>query len=205
MKTLGWKENSALEKLEPCLLTYLTVFDPSWSICLISAGSPFLSLALQRQKADARQKQQRFEMLPLGILLNICNKLCVDLGQSRLACTDYLLQLPWSTSSHQILGKAVTGLCRSLLNQEYHLTYIFSLHDIKSANSIHDQTRILLKFLEERKCKEQCKYPAFTSRVFGPLEDLAYFFHIWKLLFLSPDVLLPAFNKTRGDTHSSLL
>lgn len=58
MKTLGWKANSVLHLLELCLLAHLhlTVFDPSWSICLISAGSPFLSLALHRQKVDARQR-----------------------------------------------------------------------------------------------------------------------------------------------------
>lgn len=71
----------------------------------------------------------------------------------------------------------VISLCRSLPNEEYHLTY-FSLHDIKSANSIHDQIRISLKFLEERKCKEQCEYPAFASSAFLPLEDLVYLFHI---------------------------
>lgn len=37
--------------------------------------------------------------------------------------------------------------------------------------------RVSLKFLEERKYKEQCEYPAFASSVFLPLEDLAYLFH----------------------------
>lgn len=70
----------------------------------------------------------------------------------------------------------VIALCTSLPKHKYNRTY-FSLHDIKSANSIHDQMRVSLKFLEERKYKEQCEYPAFASSVFLPLEDLAYLFH----------------------------
>lgn len=59
----------------------------------------------------------------------------------------------------------VIGLCQSFPKQDHHLTYL-SLNNIKSANSIHDQTRISSKFLEERKCWEQCGYPVFASSMF---------------------------------------
>lgn len=56
----------------------------------------------------------------------------------------------------------VIGLCQSFPKQDHHLTYL-SLNNIKSANSIHDQTRISSKFLEERKSVGTQSLPAACS------------------------------------------
>lgn len=98
----------------------------------------------------------------------------------------------------------VIALCQSFPKQEYDLTY-FSLHDIKSANSIYDQMRISLQFLEEGKCKEQHEYPAVPAVSYCPLETLAClpFPHL-KTIPLEPCWFFVT-NKTRRDTQASLL
>lgn len=66
----------------------------------------------------------------------------------------------------------VIALCQSFPNQEYDLTY-FSLLDIKSANSICDQIRISLKFLEERNAKIIVSTQPLPAVCSCPLKTLA--------------------------------